>query len=109
MSKLLQGRLPFVQNGQMVDGPTFNRTVRLLEISLDAFDPDTTPQFTSSKRDELKFNAGDIIWNTTEEVLQVYLGNSWQNISTPSTSGVSATGSIGVISVVTNGNVVVSL
>jgi len=64
MSKLLRGRLPLINNGESVDGTTFNRTVRLLELSLDAFDPDATPQFTREKRDTLKFNTGDLIWNT---------------------------------------------
>jgi len=107
MSKLLQSRLPMVSAQANVDSVTFNKTVRLLEISLDSFDPDATPQFGVSQRDTLKFNAGDIIWNTTEEVLQVYLGNSWQNISTPSTSGTSATGSIGTVSVINDGNITV--
>jgi len=108
MSKLLQGALPFSQ-GETVRSETYNRSVRLLELSLGAVDPDSTPQFTSARRDELNFRAGDIIWNTTEEVLQVYLGNSWQNISTPSTSGLSATGSVGTVQVVTNGNITVAL
>ena len=108
MSKLLQGTLPFSQ-GETVRSETYNRSVRLLELSLGAVDPDATPQFTSARRDELNFRAGDIIWNTTEEVLQVYLGNSWQNISTPSTSGLSATGSVGTVQVVTNGNITVAL
>ena len=108
MSKLLQGTLPFSQ-GETVRSETYNRSVRLLELSLSAVDPDATPQFTSTRRDELNFQAGSIIWNTTEEVLQVYLGNSWQNISTPSTSGLSATGSVGTVQVVTNGNITVAL
>ena len=108
MSKLLQGTLPFSQ-GETVRSETYNRSVRLLELSLGAVDPDATPQFTSARRDELNFRAGDIIWNTTEEVLQVYLGNSWQNISTLSTSGLSATGSVGTVQVVTNGNITVAL
>jgi len=108
MSKLLQGTLPFSQ-GETVLSETYNRSVRLLELSLGAVDPDATPQFTSARRDELSFQAGSIIWNTTEEVLQVYLGNSWQNISTPSTSGLSATGSVGTVQVVTNGNITVAL
>ena len=108
MSKLLQSRLPFERN-QVVESSTFNRTVRLLELSLDSFNPDDTPQFTAEKRDELKFNAGSVIWNTTEVVLQVYLGNVWQNISTPSTSGISATASVGTVSVATNGSIVVSI
>ena len=45
MSKLLQGRLPFVNANANVNGVTFNKAVRLLEISLDAFDPDATAQY----------------------------------------------------------------
>ena len=74
MSKLLKSRLPLINNGASVDGTTFNRTVRLLELSLDAFDPDSTPQFTREKRDTLKFNTGDLIWNTTINTLQVFDG-----------------------------------
>jgi hypothetical protein len=108
MSKLLQGRLPF-SVGESVPTSTYNKAVRLLEISLDSFDPDSTPQFTAARRDELQFRAGDIIWNLSEGVLQVYTGNVWQNISSPSTSGLSATGSIGNVSVSTNGSVVVDI
>ena len=108
MSKLLQGALPFSQ-GETVLSETYNRSVRLLELSLGAVDPDATPQFTSARRDELNFKAGSIIWNTTEGVLQVYLGNVWQNISTPDTSGLSATGSVGTVQVINNGNIVVAL
>ena len=50
MSKLLQSRLPFERNN-VVEAGTFNRTVRLLELSLDSFDPDATPQFTASEID----------------------------------------------------------
>ena len=96
MSKLLQGTLPFSQ-GETVRSETYNRSV------------DATPQFSSARRDELSFQAGSIIWNTTEEVLQVYLGNVWQNISTPDTSGLSATGSVGTVQVINNGNIVVAL
>ena len=111
MAKLLQGRLPLVNpfTSEVVDARTYNKFVRVLELSLDAFDPNSTPQFTSADRDQRQFAAGDIIWNTTEGVLQVYLGNGWQNISTPSTSGLSATGSVGTVQVVTNGNIVVAL
>ena len=108
MSKLLQGTLPFSQ-GETVRSEIYNKSVRLLELSLGAVDPDATPQFTSTRRDELNFQAGDIIWNTTEGVLQVYLGNVWQNISTPDTSGLSATGSVGTVQVINNGNIVVAL
>lgn len=111
MSKLLQGRLPLVSSyyQQFVDVNTFNRFVRILEISLDRVDPDEIPVYTSSDRDELKFQTGSVIWNTTENVLQVYLGNSWQNISTPTTSGLDATASLGEIQVITNGSIVVEI
>ena len=111
MAKLLQSRLPYYNPyySRVVDAISFNRFVRILELNLDAFDPSATPQFTSADRDQRQFAAGDIIWNTTEGVLQVYLGNVWQNISTPSTSGLSATGSVGAVQVVTNGNIVVAL
>jgi len=108
MSKLLQGRLPVVI-GENVSPETFNRTVRLLEISLDSFDPDSTPLFTASELDELKFQAGDIIWNTTVGSLQVYTGTTWVQISSPSTSGLSATGGIGTVQVITGGSIVVTL
>ena len=108
MAKILNGRLPLA-NQNTVDSVSFNRAMRILELNLGAFDPTATPQYTSANRDTLSFSAGDIIWNTTEEVLQVYLGNSWQNISTTSTSGLSATGSVGTVQVVTNGNIVVAL
>ena len=108
MSKLLQGSLPFSQ-GETVRSETYNRSVRLLELSLGAVDPDATPQFTSTRRDELSFQAGDIIWNTTEGVLQVYLGDSWQNISTPTTSGLSATAGLGEIQVIASGSIVVEV
>ena len=108
MSKLLQGTLPF-SPGETVRSEIYNKSVRLLELSLGAVDPDATPQFTSARRDELSFQAGDIIWNTTEGVLQVYLGDSWQNISTPTTSGLSATASLGEIQVIASGSIVVEV
>ena len=108
MARILNGRLPVV-NQDPVDSGSFNRAMRVLELGLGSFDPTATPQYTSSNRDELSFAVGDIIWNTTEEVLQVYLGNSWQNISTPSSSGLSATGSVGTVQVVTNGNITVAV
>ena len=111
MSKLLQSRLPLVSPyyQQFVDVNTFNRFVRILELSLDTVDPDAVPVYTSSDRDELKFQTGSVIWNTTESVLQVYLGDSWQNISTPTTSGLSATASLGEIQVIASGSIVVEV
>tara|TARA_R110002020_G_C16185563_1_gene765157 strand:+ start:577 stop:909 length:333 start_codon:yes stop_codon:yes gene_type:complete len=107
MSKLLQGRLPFAR-GDTVDTGTFNRTTRLLELSLDAFDPDSTPQFNTTDRNNRQFRAGDVIWNTSEEVLQVYTGNQWMNLS--SASSIGAVGSVGEVQVVcTQADVVITV
>ena len=108
MAKVLKGKLPTI-TCPTVDSITFNQSMRLLELSLNGFDPTATPQYSAPLRDTLGFAVGDVIWNTTEGVLQVYLGNIWENISTPSTSGLSATGSVGTVQVVTNGNIVVAL
>ena len=87
MTKLLQGRLP-IELEPTVRGDTFNRAVRVLELSLDRVDPDKTPVFSSDERDEL---------------------NSWQNISTPTTSGLSATANLGEIQVIASGSIVVEV
>ena len=108
MSKLLQGRLPF-ETDPVVAAGTYNKTVRLLELSLDAFDPDKTPQFTASELDEIKFQRGDIIWNSSVNNLQVWSGTEFINITDPETSGLSGTGQIGTVQVITNGSLVVSL
>ncbi len=112
MSKLLRGRLPTVIGNQTVDSDTFNSTVRLLELSLNAFDPDATPQFTRTQRDELKFNAGDVIWNSTTNTLQVYSGNEWVSLSQGlpyETDPLEATAIVGSVQVVTEGSIVVSV
>ncbi len=112
MSKVLQGRLPFVNANTPVDGQTFNRTVRLLELSLDSLDPDSTPLFTRKQRDELKFNRGDLIWNTSVNVLQVYDGDNWITLSEElpfTTDPLEATAIVGSVQVITNGNIVVSV
>ena len=73
MARLLEGRLPLAM-GEEVTGDVYNRTVRLLELNLGRFDPNSTPSFIVSTRDELKFNAGDVIWNLDESVLRYGLG-----------------------------------
>ena len=81
MAKLLESRLPLALNS--VDSTTFNRLVRVLEINLGQFDPNSTPQFNDSEISTLAFNQGDIIWNTSIGVLQVYTGNRWIQLHTP--------------------------
>ena len=108
MSKLLQGSLPF-ETDSVVAAGTYNKTVRLLELSLDAFNPDKTPQFTAPELDELKLQAGDIIWNSSVGSLQVWSGTEFIKITDPETSGLSGTGQVGTVQVITNGSLVVSL
>jgi hypothetical protein len=108
MAKLLNGRLPLA-SGDTVDVGAYNRTVRLLELNLNAFDPSSTPQFTNAELSELKFNAGDIIWNTSIRALQVYTGTAFENISTPSTAGLVGTTGVGTVQIIANGSIVVEV
>ena len=111
MSKLLQGRLPFAA-GQAVDSTTYNNAVRLLEISLDSVDPDSTPQFTNTKRDQLKFATGDLIWNLTLNLLQVYDGANWISLSQElpyTTDPLEAQGLVGSVQVINKGAIVVTV
>jgi hypothetical protein len=108
MARLLEGRLPLAV-GKEVTIDVYNRAVRILELNLGRFDPNSTPSFIISTRDQLKFNAGDVIWNLTESVLQVWLGDYWENLSTPDTAGVSGTGALGSLQVTTNGSISVDI
>ena len=89
MARLLETRLPLA-NGS-VEPDLYNRLVRILELSLEGFDPTATYQYTDTIRNQNLFNRGDIIWNLTELALQVYDGAEWQNLYAPSGKGVSAT------------------
>ena len=111
MSKILQGRLPLASpyTNQFLDVNTFNRFVRILELSLDAVDFDATPQYTDEEIDQLQFPTGEVIWNLTQEVLQVWLGTCWEYLSTPSTSGLSATATLGTVQVIASGNITVEI
>jgi len=108
MGKLLQGQLPISLDPQ-VSGDTYNRAIRSLELSLNTFNTEATPSFLAADRDLYKFQKGDVIWNITEEVLQVWLGDSWENISTPETSGLSATATLGTIQVIASGDITVEI
>ena len=108
MAKLLETRLPQA-NGQ-VEANTFNRLIRILEINLGKFDPNSTPQFSDSEISSLNFNAGDVIWNTSIDVLQVYTGNQWIQLHTPSNAqGFEITASVGSLSVKTNGDISINI
>ena len=84
MSKLLQTRLPIAE-GQTVSADTFNRLVRILEIS------------------ELQFATGAIIFNSTTEVHQAFDGTEFRNLYEHQTylTGLSGTMSLGTVTVST--------
>ena len=70
MSKLLETKLP-VAIGE-ISPETFNRLVRVLELSLNKVDIDSTLSVNETQRNENKFQQGDIIWNLTAEELQLW-------------------------------------
>ena len=102
MSKLLPTQLP-IAVGDTVTVELFNRLVRILEINLGAVDPDKTIQLSTTERDSLSFNRGTLIFNTTNEVLQVFDGTEFIDLTSHRTylTGLSATGSVGSVSVTT--------
>ncbi len=103
MAKLLESRLPVALN--TVDSGTFNRLVRILEINLGQFDPNSTPQFNDSEISTLAFNQGDIIWNTSIGVLQVYTGNRWIQLHDPvNAHGFELQSSLGSVTITVAGN-----
>lgn len=107
MGKLLQTQLP-TEMSPNVTSDTFNRTVRILELNLNAVDVDQTPQFNQAIIDKSKFRNGDIIWNTTAQELQVFDQDSFKTISYTSRTLV-ATASVGTVQVTTNGGITVEV
>tara|TARA_R100000306_G_C4358251_1_gene133916 strand:+ start:512 stop:841 length:330 start_codon:yes stop_codon:yes gene_type:complete len=109
MSKLLATRLP-QETEETVNGGTYNRLVRILELNLGEFDPDNIRQINSTDRGEIKFNAGSIVWNTSNEALEVYTGSQWLTLSTPQNShGFEATGTVGAVTVKLDGATTITL
>ncbi len=108
MGKLLPSRLPIALED--VTPETFNKLVRILEINLGQFDPNRTPRFNATEIAELNFLQGDVIFNTSKEVLQVYNGNDFINLTTDANEkGLKATTSLGFVSVKTSGNISVNI
>ena len=108
MAKLLPSRLPIALED--VTPETFNKLVRILEINLGQFDPNRTPRFNATEIAELNFLQGDVIFNTSKEVLQVYNGNDFINLTTDANEkGLNATTSLGFVSVKTSGNISVNI
>tara|TARA_Y100000816_G_C25552527_1_gene299016 strand:+ start:37 stop:348 length:312 start_codon:yes stop_codon:yes gene_type:complete len=100
MGKLLETRLPLAQ-GNMVSIDTFNRLVRVLELNLNAHDPERIKHFTATEISELQFATGQIIFNSTVEVHQAFDGTKFRNLYEHNTylTGVSATMGVGSVSV----------
>jgi len=108
MGKLLESRLPLAITD--VDANIFNRLVRILEINLGKFDPSSTPQFNDSSITTLGFNAGDVIWNTSIGVLQVYTGNRWIQLHAPvSPQGYELQASVGSVTIKIAGDTTINL
>ena len=108
MAKLLNSRLPLA--AASVDANTFNRLVRILEINLGQFDPGSTPQFNDSEITTLAFNTGDVIWNTSIGVLQVYTGNRWVQLHAPvSPQGYELQASVGSVTIKIAGDTTINL
>ena len=108
MAKLLESRLPLAITD--VDANIFNRLVRILEINLGKFDPSSTPQFNDSSITTLGFNAGDVIWNTSIGVLQVYTGNRWVQLHAPvSPQGYELQASVGSVTIKIAGDTTINL
>ena len=108
MGKLLESRLPLAITD--VDANIFNRLVRILEINLGKFDPSSTPQFNDSSITTLGFNAGDVIWNTSIGVLQVYTGNRWIQLHAPvSPQGYELQASVGSVTIKVAGDTTINL
>ena len=107
MAKLLETKLP-VAIGE-ISPETFNRLVRVLELSLNRVDIDSTLSVNETQRNNNKFQAGDIIWNLSTSQLQLWTGAIWADIYAGTEKGVQGTSSLGTLTVATNGATTVSL
>lgn len=109
MSRLLQTRLP-IEMEEVVTPDTYNRLVRVLEINLGEFDTDNIRQIDDTTKNTANFNPGSLIWNTNNESLEVYSGSQWITITTPKINkGLSATGSVGEVTLKIAGATSISL
>ena len=107
MSKLLETKLP-VAIGE-ISPETFNRLVRVLELSLNRVDIDSTLSVNETQRNENQFQIGDLIWNLTTSQLQLWTGEQWIDIYLGTERGVEGVGGLGKLSVSTNGAIEVSI
>jgi len=101
MAKILETKLPFA-SGEL-SPETFNRLVRVLELSLGKVDVDSTNSVNETQRNENQFQNGDIIWNLTTSQIQLWNGKQWVDIYTGTERGVQGTSGLGKLTVSTNG------
>ena len=107
MSKLLETKLP-VAIGPITP-EIFNRLVRVLELSLNKVDVNSTVNVNESQRNINQFNSGDLIWNLSTQQLQLWTGEQWSDIYSGTEKGVQGTMSLGQVSVSTNGNTIIPI
>ena len=101
MAKLLETKLP-VAIGEL-SPETFNRLVRVLELSLNRVDIDSTLSVNETQRNINKFQAGDLIWNLSTSQLQLWTGATWVDIHAGTERGVEGVRGLGKLTVSTNG------
>ena len=101
MAKILETKLPFA-SGEL-SPETFNRLVRVLELSLGKVDLDSTNSVNETQRNGNQFQAGDIIWNLATSQLQLWNGKQWIDIYTGTERGVQGTSALGKLTISTNG------
>ena len=107
MAKILETKLP-IAIGE-ISPETFNRLVRVLELSLNKVDVDSTLAVNETQRNENQFEKGDIIWNLSTDQLQLWTGEQWVDLYTGTENGVEGVASLGKISVSTNGSTTISI
>ena len=109
MSRLLVTRLP-QEMEEVVSSGTYNRLIRILELNLGEFDPDNIRQINDTEKGKIQFNAGSLVWNTNNESLEVWTGSKWLALSTPQNDrGLSATGSVGEVTLKIAGDTTITL
>ena len=109
MSRLLVTRLP-QEVEEVVSAQTYNRLIRVLEINLAEFDADNTRHIEDTEKGEISFNAGSLVCNTNNETLEVWTGSKWVPLSTAQNDhGLSATGSVGEVTLKLDGATTITL
>jgi len=101
VAKLLETKLPIAIGELSPD--TFNRLVRVLELSLNRVDIDSTLSVNETQRNINKFQAGDLIWNLSTSQLQLWTGSLWVDVYAGTERGVEGVSGLGKLTVSTNG------